>query len=120
MKRKITTLWSPRDGDQKTQEVKQVRFCETPFPLLASVTPMVQWTGSCAPSPVSSVGYFSESIAGHAYTQLYSSLQTAFRIRTGFYGLWPDLFTTLTATLDLDTIVVSITTEKETEAQKNQ
>lgn len=38
MKRKITTLWSPRDGDQKTQEVKQVRFCETPFPLLAVPT----------------------------------------------------------------------------------
>ena len=67
--------------------------------------------------PVGSVGYFSELSAGHAYTPL-QSLQRAFHIHTGFYGLWPDIFTVLPFTLDLDVIVVSITTEKETEAQK--
>lgn len=68
--------------------------------------------------PGGSVGYFSESSAGRAYTRL-QSLQRAFHIHTGFYGLWPDVFTVLPFTLDLGIIVVFITTEKETEAQKS-
>ena len=36
--------------------------------------------------PGGSVGYFSESSAGRAYTRL-QSLQRAFHIHTGFYGL---------------------------------
>lgn len=70
MKRKSTTLWSPGDRGQKKGDVKQVKFCETPFPSLGlSYTHGTRDRILCVVICVGSA-FSPLSVASHAYAQL--------------------------------------------------
>lgn len=110
MKRKTTTLWSPRGRGQKKGDVSRWKCLWNAFPLpWLQVSLRAQKTGFYPRSAVGPSDVFS---ASKADTQLQSPSRGTSHSHVGSAGLRPDVFpstsySTLTSTLDSATTVSS-------------